>query len=198
MLAATLSPSYGIYSGFEHCENVPVRPGSEEYLNSEKYELKQRKLDGPLLPLVATAQRGAAREPGAAVARSAHDPRDRERAALRLPQAARRQHRRHRRQPRPGGDAGRRLRRAGLDRAAAGLPGARPPLGREVDVADRPQLRQARPGQSHVLRIGGEMTVPRPRPVSDTGRVRRSCAGGQSPHALEPFGQPCPRACLGV
>ena len=54
VLAATLSPSYGIYSGFEHCENVPVRPGSEEYLNSEKYELKQRKLDGPLLSLVAT------------------------------------------------------------------------------------------------------------------------------------------------
>jgi starch synthase (maltosyl-transferring) len=52
VLAATLSPSYGIYSGFEHGENVPVRPGSEEYLNSEKYELKQRKLDGPLLPLV--------------------------------------------------------------------------------------------------------------------------------------------------
>jgi starch synthase (maltosyl-transferring) len=53
VLAATLSPSYGIYSGFEHCENVPVRPGSEEYLNSEKYEPKQRKLDGPLLPLAA-------------------------------------------------------------------------------------------------------------------------------------------------
>jgi starch synthase (maltosyl-transferring) len=53
VLAATLSPSYGIYSGFEHCESVPVRPGSEEYLNSEKYELKQRKLDGPLLPLAA-------------------------------------------------------------------------------------------------------------------------------------------------
>jgi starch synthase (maltosyl-transferring) len=53
VLAATLSPSYGIYSGLEHCENVPVRPGSEEYLNSEKYELKRRKLDGPLLPLAA-------------------------------------------------------------------------------------------------------------------------------------------------
>jgi starch synthase (maltosyl-transferring) len=53
VLAAALSPSYGIYSGFEHGENVPVRPGSEEYLNSEKYELKRRKLDGPLLPLVA-------------------------------------------------------------------------------------------------------------------------------------------------
>jgi starch synthase (maltosyl-transferring) len=51
VLAATLSPSYGIYSGFEHCENVPVREGSEEYLHSEKYELKERALDGPLLPL---------------------------------------------------------------------------------------------------------------------------------------------------
>jgi starch synthase (maltosyl-transferring) len=52
VLATTLSPSYGIYSGFEHYENVPVREGSEEYLNSEKYEAKRRKLDGPLLPLI--------------------------------------------------------------------------------------------------------------------------------------------------
>lgn len=52
VLAATLSPTYGIYSGFEHFENVPARPGSEEYLDSEKYELKERALDGPLLPLV--------------------------------------------------------------------------------------------------------------------------------------------------
>ena len=52
VLAATLSPSYGIYSGFENFENVPVREGSEEYLDSEKYEAKQRRLDGPLLPLV--------------------------------------------------------------------------------------------------------------------------------------------------
>ena len=52
-LAATLGPSYGIYSGFEACENVPVREGSEEYLHSEKYELKTRSLEGPLLPLIA-------------------------------------------------------------------------------------------------------------------------------------------------
>jgi starch synthase (maltosyl-transferring) len=52
VLAATLSPSYGIYSGYEHCENVPLHAGSEEYLDSEKYELKSRKLDGPLLPLI--------------------------------------------------------------------------------------------------------------------------------------------------
>jgi starch synthase (maltosyl-transferring) len=54
VLAATLSPSYGIYSGYEHYENVPVRQGSEEYLESEKYETKRRALDGPLLPLVRT------------------------------------------------------------------------------------------------------------------------------------------------
>jgi starch synthase (maltosyl-transferring) len=51
-LAATLSPTYGIYSGFEHFENVPVKPGSEEYVDSEKYEIKRRALDGPLLPYI--------------------------------------------------------------------------------------------------------------------------------------------------
>jgi starch synthase (maltosyl-transferring) len=52
VLAATLSPSYGIYSGYERCENVPVQPGSEEYLDSEKYEVRERSFDGPLLPLL--------------------------------------------------------------------------------------------------------------------------------------------------
>ncbi|MFN2526486.1 MAG: alpha-1,4-glucan--maltose-1-phosphate maltosyltransferase [Actinomycetota bacterium] len=46
VLAAFLSPSYGIYSGYELCENIPVKPGSEEYLNSEKYELKPRDYKG--------------------------------------------------------------------------------------------------------------------------------------------------------
>jgi starch synthase (maltosyl-transferring) len=52
VLAATLSPSYGIYSGFENVENVAVKEGSEEYLHSEKYEVKKRKLNGELLPLI--------------------------------------------------------------------------------------------------------------------------------------------------
>jgi starch synthase (maltosyl-transferring) len=52
VLAATLSPSYGIYSGFESLENVPALAGSEEYLDSEKYEVRPRRLDGELLPLV--------------------------------------------------------------------------------------------------------------------------------------------------
>jgi len=47
VLAATLSPSYGIYSGFELCENVPVRRGSEEYLSSEKYEIRVRDWHAP-------------------------------------------------------------------------------------------------------------------------------------------------------
>ena len=45
LLAATLSPLYGIYSGYELSENVPVRAGSEEYLDSEKYQLTWRDWD---------------------------------------------------------------------------------------------------------------------------------------------------------
>ncbi|MFJ3225399.1 alpha-1,4-glucan--maltose-1-phosphate maltosyltransferase [Streptomyces sp. NPDC086783] len=42
VLAATLSPTWGVYAGYELCENVPLREGSEEYLHSEKYELRPR------------------------------------------------------------------------------------------------------------------------------------------------------------
>jgi len=42
VLAAMLSPSWGVYSGFELCENSPLRPGSEEYLDSEKYQYRPR------------------------------------------------------------------------------------------------------------------------------------------------------------
>ena len=45
VLAATLGASYGIYSGFELVENVPVQPGSEEYLDSEKYQIRPRDFD---------------------------------------------------------------------------------------------------------------------------------------------------------
>jgi starch synthase (maltosyl-transferring) len=45
-LAATLSPVYGIYNGFELCENTPI-PGREEYLHSEKYEYKVWDWDRP-------------------------------------------------------------------------------------------------------------------------------------------------------
>ncbi|HYZ21146.1 MAG TPA: maltotransferase domain-containing protein [Rhodopila sp.] len=45
-LAATLSGLWGIYSGFEICESVPL-PGREEYLNSEKYEIRPRDYHAP-------------------------------------------------------------------------------------------------------------------------------------------------------
>jgi starch synthase (maltosyl-transferring) len=46
VLAATLSSVYGIYSGFELCENAAL-PGREEYLDSEKYQLKERDWNAP-------------------------------------------------------------------------------------------------------------------------------------------------------
>jgi starch synthase (maltosyl-transferring) len=42
VLAAMLAPSWGVYSGYELCENTPLRPGSEEYLDSEKYQYRPR------------------------------------------------------------------------------------------------------------------------------------------------------------
>jgi len=42
VLAALLVPSYGIYSGYELCENVPASETNEEYFRSEKYEVKDR------------------------------------------------------------------------------------------------------------------------------------------------------------
>jgi starch synthase (maltosyl-transferring) len=48
ILAATLGPSYGIYGpAFELCENRPLAPGREEYLDSEKYEIRTWDLDQP-------------------------------------------------------------------------------------------------------------------------------------------------------
>ena len=54
ILAATLSSVYGIYSGFELCEGTPLGPGKEEYLDSEKYEVKAWDWDRPgnIRPLV--------------------------------------------------------------------------------------------------------------------------------------------------
>ena len=46
VLAATLSTVYGIFQGFELCEGIPV-PGKEEYLNSDKYEIRTRDWRAP-------------------------------------------------------------------------------------------------------------------------------------------------------
>jgi len=47
LLAATLGANYGIYSGFELCENRSVKPGSEEYADSEKYQYRHWDWDRP-------------------------------------------------------------------------------------------------------------------------------------------------------
>jgi starch synthase (maltosyl-transferring) len=48
ILAATLGPSYGIYGpSYELCESRPIAPGREEYLDSEKYEIKSWDIDQP-------------------------------------------------------------------------------------------------------------------------------------------------------
>ncbi len=54
VLAATMSPSYGVYSGYELYENLPASELNEEYLDSEKYEIKDRDYNRPgsLAPLM--------------------------------------------------------------------------------------------------------------------------------------------------
>jgi starch synthase (maltosyl-transferring) len=55
VLAATMGPSWGVYSGYELCENEPASPANEEYARSEKYEIKRRDWDDPrsIAPLLA-------------------------------------------------------------------------------------------------------------------------------------------------
>jgi starch synthase (maltosyl-transferring) len=56
VLAATLVPSYGVYSGYELFENEPASDANEEYLHSEKYELRPRDWARPdtMAPFIAT------------------------------------------------------------------------------------------------------------------------------------------------
>ncbi|GGX81672.1 alpha-1,4-glucan--maltose-1-phosphate maltosyltransferase [Streptomyces hiroshimensis] len=69
VLAATLSPAWGMYAGYELCENAPVHPGSEEYLDSEKYQLRPRDWDAAeregrsLAPLITLLNRLRRRHP---------------------------------------------------------------------------------------------------------------------------------------
>ena len=65
VLAATMTPSYGIYSGYELCENAPASPANEEYRYSEKYELKDRDFAHPdsLAPFIARLNGARRRHP---------------------------------------------------------------------------------------------------------------------------------------
>nr|WSW66705.1 alpha-1,4-glucan--maltose-1-phosphate maltosyltransferase [Streptomyces sp. NBC_00995] len=78
VLAATLSPSWGVYAGYELCENTPVREGSEEYLDSEKYEIRPRDWEAAeregrsLAPLITTLNRIRRRNPALQQLRDVH------------------------------------------------------------------------------------------------------------------------------
>ncbi|MFI8359142.1 maltotransferase domain-containing protein [Streptomyces sp. NPDC085612] len=78
VLAATLSPTWGVYAGYELCENTPVREGSEEYLDSEKYELRPRdwaaadREGRTIAPLITTLNRLRRRNPALQQLRDVH------------------------------------------------------------------------------------------------------------------------------
>ncbi|WP_327416518.1 alpha-1,4-glucan--maltose-1-phosphate maltosyltransferase [Streptomyces sp. NBC_01233] len=78
VLAATLSPTWGVYAGYELCENTPVRHGSEEYLNSEKYEFRPRDWEaadrdgGTIAPLITALNRLRRRNPALQQLRDIH------------------------------------------------------------------------------------------------------------------------------
>jgi starch synthase (maltosyl-transferring) len=67
MLAALAAPSWGMYSGYELYENTPVREGSEEYLNSEKYQYRPRDGGRPdsLVPMITRVNQIRRRHGGA-------------------------------------------------------------------------------------------------------------------------------------
>ena len=145
VLAATLSPSYGLYSGYENFENVAVREGSEEYLHSEKYEIKERTLDGPLLPMIARLNAVRRASPSlqefsnvtfldtgndGLIAYAKHSPSDTIICVVSIDPH----------QPQSG--AGHGARQPGV---AALVHRPRPAVRRALPVADRPELRRARP-----------------------------------------------------
>ncbi|MFE6833515.1 maltotransferase domain-containing protein [Streptomyces sp. NPDC057705] len=78
VLAATLSPTWGVYAGYELCENTPVRRGSEEYLNSEKYEFRPRDWEAAdrdgatIAPLITALNRLRRRNPALQQLRDIH------------------------------------------------------------------------------------------------------------------------------
>jgi len=67
VLAALSCPSWGMYAGYELFENTPVRSGSEEYLDAEKYQLRPRDWAraGSLAPLISRVNRIRRRHCGA-------------------------------------------------------------------------------------------------------------------------------------
>ena len=100
VLASTFSPAWGVYSGYELFEHRPVREGSEEYLDSEKYELRPRDFDGRAGQgriagaVLGSAQRDSPAAPRIPRATHAQVPPHRQRRAAGV-QQVRPDHRRH-------------------------------------------------------------------------------------------------------
>ncbi|MEU9995300.1 alpha-1,4-glucan--maltose-1-phosphate maltosyltransferase [Streptomyces sp. NPDC050848] len=78
VLAATLSPTWGMYAGYELCEGTALRDGSEEYLDSEKYQLRPRdwesaeRTGASIAPLITTLNRVRRRHPALRRLRNIH------------------------------------------------------------------------------------------------------------------------------
>ncbi|MFE3250152.1 alpha-1,4-glucan--maltose-1-phosphate maltosyltransferase [Streptomyces sp. NPDC059209] len=78
VLAATMVPSWGVYAGYELMENAPAKPGSEEYLHSEKYELRPRNWESAereghtIAPLITALNRIRRRHPALRQLRDIH------------------------------------------------------------------------------------------------------------------------------
>ena len=185
VLAATLSPSYGIYSGYEHFENVPVREGSEEYLDSEKYEVKQRDARRPAAAARAAAERDPPRRAGAAAVREPAPARDARRARLRVREGTRRS------RSRSTSTRATRGRTSSSCPPDLGLPEEFPVRDllerRALPLADRPQLRRPRPGPvapDEDRRMNGAAARP-PRTVARTVRVCDERAAERRPHECE-------------
>ena len=183
MLAATLSPSYGIYSGFENFENVPVpRRAPRSTCDSEKYEIKSARSTGRCCRWSRALNAIRRAQPGAAGAlRTCTFLDTGQRRADRLRQADggadMLDHGRQHRPAQRAGGAGRRSRRP---RPAARFTGPRPAVGRA--------LRRGGSARNYVRLEPGGRRGPRPPGaefVSDrdrlhaqpTGLARRALAG---------------------
>ena len=178
VLAATLSTVYGIYNGFELCEGTPI-PGREEYLNSEKYEIKAWDYDRPgnIRDYVTRLNRIRRENPGAAhVHQSALLQRlERPGPALRQDDGGARQHRADRGQSRSASRPVGVVRGAALGPRPAGLGGRR---GR--GPARWPPVQLARQGAAGLAGPAGEPLrdlahhAAGPGPLSTSMRARRT------------------------
>ena len=165
MLAATLSPTWGIYGGYELCENTPLRDGSEEYLDSEKYQLRPRDWEAAeregrsIAPLITALNRIRRAQPGPPAAARHPLPPDRQRRGDRVLKRTRLEHGSGGRQPRPAPHPG--------GHGLVGHAGTRPRLARVRPGARRAHRRDLSLGQ-------GQLRAPRAGPRA-RARASASC-----------------------